>query len=524
MNDEMYNMTFWQAYAGLTLQTLDAEGEIAGDPDGDILREDFDRIRFDKRYLSSIKIGDRVIVMRGFPYFVDDIRSWNVWFYGFDLAGEELWQSQLADSSYKLVTSNLFFDLYRNPDDRHIYWFYQHNDYRQEDLYLRIASIDAFNGEIVWERELDNSGDHRFGSFQPKLVIGEDYIYIVSHSLNNFGLEVYKMDFDGNLMWEQPFYLGFNPDYTGFIGFGLKSDGALWMGRFEMSENGAEFYLDVLTPDQQYHVDEEGVYSESLYLGHDQSDVRTYAVDSRMISTTENAWILPYGQTQAGIQCLSSDGERLLGDHGYGMGGFPEERTEENLKFCEDKAGGVWVVWNGWEGIKCQHFGENGLPRAGWGRNGVQIWQDTGVYELLNLFPHTDENLLILADQSTFVGEFREWTTNSTNYGILHVCESDVESTPADDDLTPGCFEITALYPNPFNNRINIEYELPGINSINLQVSDNSGRSVFSGLISPDKPGNNILTINANDWGSGIYIISCRNERVFNTKKVVLLK
>jgi len=522
--DNIYKMTFWQSYAGLTMQTLDSDGEIVGDPEGEILMEDPDRHRFDKRYLHSIKVGNRIIIMRAYSYYLEEIRYWSVRFYGLDLEGEKLWQSQLADSSYKFVTSKLFFDLYKSSDDRHVFWFYEHNDYSEEHLYLRIACFDPVEGEIEWERQLDIRERTRVGRLKPGLVIGEDYIYIITHSINQYGITINRMDFDGNLMWEEPFDLEFDPDNSGFFGSGLNPDGDLCLGRFDVLDNGAEFHLDVLTQNQQYIEGEEPVFAEPLYLGHDQGIARSWAFDSRLITTVENTWIVPFGQTEAGIQCISEDGERLLSDQGYSMAGFPEERTEENFMVCEDKANGIWVVWNGFEGVRCQHFAWDGAPHEGWGRNGIQLWQNSSVYEFIDLYPYSNQNLIILADLSRFVGQFREWTTSSPSYSVLHVFDGELASTPTDDDLTPGYFRIIGLYPNPFNNRINIKYELKGKNPVKLHVSDITGRRVYSSAISPDKQGDNIRTIDTIEWGSGIYIISFKSERVSDTRKVVLIK
>ena len=91
--------------------------------------------------------------------------------------------------------------------------------------------------------------------------------------------------------------------------------------------------------------------------------------------------------------------------------------------------------------------------------------------------------------------------------------------------INPELFILKMPYPNPFNNRITIEYELPNNDQINLSIYDLSGRLVAllrdgvlpAGYYSDIFDGSNLA--------SGIYFIVLNGRHHgMQTKKILLLK
>ncbi|MBX2819646.1 MAG: choice-of-anchor D domain-containing protein [Rhodothermaceae bacterium] len=80
--------------------------------------------------------------------------------------------------------------------------------------------------------------------------------------------------------------------------------------------------------------------------------------------------------------------------------------------------------------------------------------------------------------------------------------------TSVEDDPTnlPESFKILGNYPNPFNPTTNIVFELPQAAEVSVEVYDVMGRKVFETQPNPFAPGQQQVTIEANDFASGIYL------------------
>jgi len=99
-------------------------------------------------------------------------------------------------------------------------------------------------------------------------------------------------------------------------------------------------------------------------------------------------------------------------------------------------------------------------------------------------------------------------------------------TTSIDDDLVnhPTDFDIISNYPNPFNASTTIEYNIavPGV--VTVEIYDMLGRkidTIFKGMASA---GNNSVTWNADNYGSGIYFSRIQTGDISAIRKLVLLK
>ncbi|MFC2150311.1 right-handed parallel beta-helix repeat-containing protein [Calditrichota bacterium] len=88
----------------------------------------------------------------------------------------------------------------------------------------------------------------------------------------------------------------------------------------------------------------------------------------------------------------------------------------------------------------------------------------------------------------------------------------------------PQQLSLQAVYPNPFNAQLKIDYALPSRSDVNISLYDLNGRNVSS-LSYPLQPaGRHTTVLNGIDISSGVYWLQVANGAEFDVKKVVLMK
>ncbi len=99
-----------------------------------------------------------------------------------------------------------------------------------------------------------------------------------------------------------------------------------------------------------------------------------------------------------------------------------------------------------------------------------------------------------------------------------------IASTENDDLILPVQYVLNQNYPNPFNPITTINYQIPDVSFITLNVYDVLGKNVAT-LISKEVPaGNYEIEFDANGLPSGIYFYQLRAGYYSETKKMVLIK
>jgi hypothetical protein len=96
-----------------------------------------------------------------------------------------------------------------------------------------------------------------------------------------------------------------------------------------------------------------------------------------------------------------------------------------------------------------------------------------------------------------------------------------IESTNS--EITDG-YKLAANYPNPFNARTIITYEIPKRDWIELKVFDVSGKQVAALVNSYQNPGTYRLNFDAKDLPSGIYLYKLVCGEYIKTRKMLLIK
>ncbi|MFC2150255.1 T9SS type A sorting domain-containing protein [Calditrichota bacterium] len=98
---------------------------------------------------------------------------------------------------------------------------------------------------------------------------------------------------------------------------------------------------------------------------------------------------------------------------------------------------------------------------------------------------------------------------------------TDVTEAPG---LTPYAFELTGAYPNPFNSRTSIEFQIRRAGKASLDVIDLSGRRVAQLLNGKLVAGRHTATWDAVDMPNGVYFVRLRADGKSATTKVALIK
>jgi len=91
-------------------------------------------------------------------------------------------------------------------------------------------------------------------------------------------------------------------------------------------------------------------------------------------------------------------------------------------------------------------------------------------------------------------------------------------------EVAPGALGLHEVYPNPFNGITNIEFEIDGIQDIDIAVFDQQGRLVASLLSGNLSTGRHEVVWDASEVGAGIYWIRLTSGENILTRKVVLVK
>jgi hypothetical protein len=78
---------------------------------------------------------------------------------------------------------------------------------------------------------------------------------------------------------------------------------------------------------------------------------------------------------------------------------------------------------------------------------------------------------------------------------------------------------LLKVYPNPFNDNINIEFKAAFNSNISIDISDILGKSLKQLKITNQKEG--IINVDLHEFQSGIYLVRFRNESCSNYFKII---
>ena len=93
-----------------------------------------------------------------------------------------------------------------------------------------------------------------------------------------------------------------------------------------------------------------------------------------------------------------------------------------------------------------------------------------------------------------------------------------------DPTSTPGKFQVTALYPNPLNGSLNIDFMMERPGMVEFKLYTISGRTIHKRKQFFHRLGVNTFNIELNEIASGQYIIEIKNEIIRDFQRITVVK
>lgn len=166
--------------------------------------------------------------------------------------------------------------------------------------------------------------------------------------------------------------------------------------------------------------------------------------------------------------------------------------------------------------------------------NPYEIVDDTSAQKIELLYQDFLDNIF---ENSTSKTEIVQFTIDATdnkdtvrisgNDRIVYVDRTDYLSI--DEQVYPKSYALYANFPNPFNPRTQIRFDLPIMTNVDLIIYNMLGQKIKTFKMQNASAGNHLITWNAtNDLGNpvsaGVYLYQLQAEGFVKTKKMILLK
>lgn len=90
--------------------------------------------------------------------------------------------------------------------------------------------------------------------------------------------------------------------------------------------------------------------------------------------------------------------------------------------------------------------------------------------------------------------------------------------------VIPDTYVLNPAYPNPFNPATTISFGLPKESHVQIRVHDMLGHEVAVLMNDNLSAGNHQIVWDAENYSSGVYLISMTSENVSLKQKVMLVK
>jgi len=199
------------------------------------------------------------------------------------------------------------------------------------------------------------------------------------------------------------------------------------------------------------------------------------------ISPFETAEAVYFSDANTGYYCTNTTNARIVKTTDGG--------ETWNLIHAEDNIGAAWGMsfTSSLTGYVCTGNGK------------VLKTTNAGLNWSVQSTPLT-ENLYEIHFPSADTGYIASWSgkiLKTTNGGVTFIGKINNE--------VPGKFILKQNYPNPFNPSTNINFSIPSLVFVKVQIFDINGKLVSEPVNENLSPGNYQVTYNANNISSGIY-------------------
>lgn len=91
-------------------------------------------------------------------------------------------------------------------------------------------------------------------------------------------------------------------------------------------------------------------------------------------------------------------------------------------------------------------------------------------------------------------------------------------------EILPVSTAIESIHPNPFNGSTTLKYAVSTSGVVKLAIYDLAGREITRLMDSEELAGNHAISIDANSWASGVYIVKLETAGEVRTAKMVLMR
>ncbi|MEZ4803760.1 MAG: T9SS type A sorting domain-containing protein [Gelidibacter sp.] len=106
-------------------------------------------------------------------------------------------------------------------------------------------------------------------------------------------------------------------------------------------------------------------------------------------------------------------------------------------------------------------------------------------------------------------------TFNTQNYSLRQGFLQPVNASYLNDNVNSGLDAL--VFPNPFTQTVNIRFNEAILDVLHVNVSDMTGRIVYSGIYNPVQT----LAIQLNDITSGVYLLQVRMRQKTLVSKII---
>ncbi|MDP8238095.1 MAG: T9SS type A sorting domain-containing protein [Candidatus Hatepunaea meridiana] len=388
------------------------------------------------------------------------------------------------------------------------------------------------NGERLWGNEgiLVISEEHN--PFFLRSIIGNtEGGMIILWRASRHNLYATNVGSNGEFVWgaDEAGLIRLTEDGT-YSNMVRHPDGFLFTWMTNRSDDEDKLYSDLygqfLENDGTFRWNENGVLLTVREGGKGASEI---AVDN-----DDYIWILSESSDEASkriyIQKLNPDvqqnanPELIFGQNGR-MFLSREVWGKYNFDMVHDGHNGVYIVWDDeivWNdaNIYATHLDPDGQPYEEWDQEGNLVCGASG--------DQGDPQAKLLKEdgETGIVVSWIDERSSTANIYCQRVDDNRFNSVGNIDGYSeaPTDFEMTCIYPNPFNSTTTIRYSLSSSSQVSLQVYNLSGQLINKLFEGYKKAGIHSTNLNANNLPSGLYFIRLKaSEQVF-TQKVILIR
>jgi hypothetical protein len=170
------------------------------------------------------------------------------------------------------------------------------------------------------------------------------------------------------------------------------------------------------------------------------------------------------------------------------------------------------LTWNGDDG------GGSGVKKSM-----VYMASGDGPFSMINVCDSSS----ILIEDIEFEKHYRFYVLSEDNVGNAESEPAemiDIVTDVKDIDIIPDDYKLLQNYPNPFNPSTTIEYWIPKLSDVRLDIFNIIGQKVITVVNEVHSPGVYRQTVDMARFATGIYIYELRVDDVFISKKMLLIK